>query len=137
MPTIRNGQDRTDVGNSHAFREWLQVLARPSVFRVLVRLPTRAHLLALLDAYRPFAASHMVPAERQALALTERMREHLSEWSPPELTEEIVTTARALLTADGCYKELDWEKGPDLDPGETIEDIVTWPSNEPRTDELA
>lgn len=138
MPTIRNEQDGIDIGNSHPFREWLQVLARPAVFRSLARLPSRAHLLDLLDAYEPFARSRVNdggPFTKDggslALELANQMRVHLSAWSPPGLPAEIVATARALLGADGCYAVLDWEKGPDLDPGQTIDDIVIWPPWKP------
>src|SRR4051812_21252349 len=127
MPTLRNEQDLREALSSWAFRDWLQVLARPAVFRALTRQPSRAHLLALLDAYRPFAQSP-TNGSPALLELTERMRVHLSDWSPPDLPAEVVEAARALLHADGCYALLDWEKGPDLDPQQKVDDLVVWPS---------
>lgn len=83
-----------------------------------LRSPSSAHLLHLLDAYMPYAQSRARDVEPRTLALAERMRGYLSGWSPPDLPVEIVETARALLDADGFYHVVDWEKGPDLDPGQ-------------------
>jgi hypothetical protein len=95
-------------------------------------------LLSLLDAYEPFARSRLTDGGpftadggSLALELTNQMRVHLSAWSPPSLPAEIVTTARALLEADGCYAVIDWEKGPNLEPGERMEDSLVWPPDEP------
>lgn len=131
MPTIRNQNDAIEMGNSNAFREWLHVLARPAIFRSLTRSPSSAHLLHLLDAYVPYATSRARDVEPRTLELAERMRECLRVWSPSDLPAEIVETARALLDTDGCYTVVDWEKGPELDPGEKVDDLVVWPPWEP------
>jgi hypothetical protein len=132
MAALRNKQDLIALDNSFPFRDWLQVLARPTVFASLSRMPSREHLLSLLDAYQPFAQS-LAGDERLALELLERMRVLLSGWSPPDLPAEIVDVARALLRADGSCAVLDWDKGPDLGPGETVDNAVVWPPWEPRT----
>jgi hypothetical protein len=118
-----------ELNRSHPFRRWLQVLARPAVFHALSHLPTREHLLTLLDAYRSYAQFREpeTPAILPALA---QMEEHMSSWSPPDLPAEIVDAARALIVADGFYAEFKWEKGPDLEPGRTLESTLVWPSEQ-------
>ena len=131
MPNINTEKERIEIGNSNAFREWLHLLARPAVFRSLSRFPSSAHLLDLLDAYLPYAVSRAQDVEPHTLELTERMRMYLRGWSPPDLPDEIVKTARAILDTDGFYTVLDWEHVPTLDPGLAIEDLVVWPPGEP------
>lgn len=127
-----------EIGNAFPFRGWLHVLARPEVFHALTRQPSREHLLLLCDAYMPFARSRREHVDEQgyisgadeplACELAERMRSLLEAWSPPDLPMEIVETARALLHADrSSLGVLDWKKGPDLDPGQTVDDTVVWP----------
>lgn len=127
---IRNPDDVALVSNSHPFREWLQILARPLVYRMLSRTPTSEHLLNLLDAYRPFAETSAKDAEATLLELS-RLRKQLQAWASPDLPVEIVDTARRLLRADGFYAILDWEMVPRLDPGQTMDDLVIWPPWEP------
>src|SRR5262245_15086936 len=88
--------------------------------------------MVLLNAYQPFAQSLARDGKPLALKLMERMRVLLSGWSPPDLPAEVVDVARALIRADGCYAVQDWDKGPNLDPGESIDKIVVWPPWEPR-----
>lgn len=126
-----------EIGRANAFREWAQVLARPAVFRSLQRVPAPEHLLHLLEEYEPFArARREGAAERGYLSgadeaclpeLVDRMRLALEAWSPPGLPVGIVDAARALLVADRFYARLDWEQGPELDPGEAVEDGLVWP----------
>jgi len=137
MPTMHNKQEYIDLINSFPLRGWLDVLARPAVFASLSRMPSREHLLCLLSAYQPFAQS-LAGDISLALELLERMRALLSDWSPPDLPAEIVDVARALLRADGTYLVQDWDKinwdeRPDLDPGQTVDQIVVWPPWEPLT----
>jgi hypothetical protein len=130
-----------EIGNAFPFREWLHVLARPEVFHALTRKPSRDHLLRLCDAYSPFARSRREHAKEQGYVsgadeplvseLADRMRLLLEGWSPPDLPAEIVEAARALLRADRSSMVLDWDMKPELDPGQTIDDIVVWPPLEP------
>jgi hypothetical protein len=131
-----------EIRNAFPFRDWLQVLARSDVFHALSRQPSREHLILLCDAYMPFARSRREHAKEQGYIsgadeplvseLTDRMRSLLEVWTPPDLPKEIVEIARALLLADRSSIGIhDWEKGPDLDPGQTVDDIVVWPPWEP------
>lgn len=118
-----------ELNKSHPFREWLQVLSRPAVFHALSRLPTRAHLLTLLDAYRSYG-QFRAPETPVILPALARMEEHLSVWSPPDLPAEIVEAARALIVADGFYAEFKWDKGPTLEHGRPLESLLVWPSKQ-------
>ncbi|MEP7122180.1 MAG: hypothetical protein ABJE95_14770 [Byssovorax sp.] len=130
MLNIRDPDDAALISNSHPLREWLQILARPVVYRMLTRTPTSEHLLKLLEAYRPFAETRARDAEATRLELS-RLTEQLRDWASPDLPVEIVDTARRLLRADGLYAILDWEMVPRLDPGQAMDDLVIWPPWEP------
>jgi hypothetical protein len=137
MAFLHNKQDWVTLLNSFAFRGWLDFFARPTAFASLSRMPSREHLLLLLDAYQPFAQSLATDVPR-ALELTERMRTLLSDWPPLDLPAEMVDTARALLRADGSHlvpdwDKMDWDSAPDLDPGQTIDQCVVWPPWEPKS----
>lgn len=140
-----------ELANAIPFRDWLQVLARPNLFQMLTRQPSREHLLMLCDAYLPYARSrrelakeqgYVSHAENELLAteLAERMHALLENWSAhsltleavgtASLTPEIVDTARALLVADGSHEVVDLNFVPELDPGQTIDDLLIWPSSQ-------
>lgn len=133
---IRNPDDVALISNSHPLREWLQILARPLVYRMLARTPTSEHLLNLLEAYRPFAETRARDVAATLLELS-RLREQLRDWASPDLPAEIVDTARRLLRADGCYAILDWDMVPRLDPGQAMDDLVIWPPWEPKRPKAA
>lgn len=141
MPTIYDKANPrlVEIGNSIPFSHWLLVLASPELFQTLTRQPSREHLLWLCDAYMPYARSRRELAEEQGYAshatnetlvseLAERMRSLLEAWVPDNLTPEIVDTARALLCASRSFEIQDWSYKPDLDPGQTLDDILVWPS---------
>lgn len=129
MRPLWNQAVAAELKSSEPFRWWLQVLARPAVFHALSRLPSRAHLPALLDAYRVYAQLRATEAPAILPALA-RMEECMSAWSPPDLPAEIVESARALLLTDGFFAEFNWEKGPDLEPAH-LEALLVWPSGAP------
>lgn len=128
----------SEMGNSFPFWEWLQVLARPHLYQMLTRQPSREHLLVLCDAHMPYARSRRELAKEQGYsadfdealmsASAERMRVLLEGWEPHDLTPEIVDTARALLVAYSPSVAPDWGFTPALHPGETLDDILVWPS---------
>lgn len=129
-----------DIANSLPFRGWLKVLARPHVYQRLTRQPSREYLLVLCDAHMPYARSRRElvkeqgysPGFDEALMLesAERMRELLEGWEPHELTPAIVDTARAMLVAYRGSEPLDWDCTPELGRGQTLDDLVVWPSDE-------
>lgn len=142
MPTIYDVTNPriAETVNTLPFRDWLQVLARPHLFQMLTRPPSREHLLMLCDAYIPYARSRRTLAKEQGYIsdaqdellfteLAERMRALLEVWSPDSLTPEIVDTARALLAAHGSAGVVDLDFTPKLDPGETLDDILVGPSS--------
>lgn len=120
-----------EIANSFPFRDWLQVLARPHLFQMLARQPSREHLLTLCDAYLPYARSRRALAKEQGYVshadeavmseLAGRMRVLMKGWSPHTLSPEIIDTARALLSADMSYMVLAWDFTPELNPGKTID----------------
>ncbi len=141
MPTIYDTTNPrlSEIGNAIPFSHWLLVLASPDLFHMLARQPSREHLLWLCDAYMPYARSRRELAkeqgyvshaadESQVSELAERMRSLLAAWDPNNLTPEIIDTARALLLASQPFEIHDWSYKPDLDPGETLDDILVWPS---------
>jgi len=126
--------------NKIPFEVWLQVLARPHVFQMLTRPVSREHLLMLCEAYLPYARSRRELVKEQGYLshvddellfteLAERMRALLAAWSPDSLPPEIVDTARALLIAGGTQKVLDLDFTPELEPGQTLDDMLIGPSN--------
>ena len=142
MPTIYDlTNPRTaETMNKIPFEVWLQVLARPHLFQMLTRPLSREHLLMLCDAYLPYARSRRELAKKQGYIsdaedeplvaeLAERMRALLAGWSPDSLIPEIVDTARALLIAGGTQKVLDLDFTPELEPGQTLDDILIGPSS--------
>jgi hypothetical protein len=141
MPTIYDITNPriAETVNTIPFKDWLQVLARPHLFQMLTRQPCREHLLMLCDAYLPYARSRRELAKEQGYIsdakdellvteLAERMRALLEVWSPDSLTLEIVDTARALL-ATGSDNAVDLDFTPELDPGQTIDDLLIGPSS--------
>jgi len=136
MPTIYDITNPriAETVNTIPFKDWLQVLARPHLFQMLTRQPCREHLLMLCDAYLPYARSRRELAKEQGYIsdaedelrvteLAERMRALLEVWSPDSLTPEIVDTARALL-ATSSNNVVDLNFTPELDPGQTIDDLL-------------
>jgi hypothetical protein len=120
---------------AHCF-QWLSVLANPKVFLGMSRMPSREHLLRIVDMYLAYVRRGErlpepqftpVPYEQRE-PLTLRLRALLETWSPPELSAEITDTARAVLHADGI-KEPDegWDNAYDSDI--KMEDHLIWPEN--------
>ncbi len=88
---------------------WLRVLATPRFFHGLGRVPSREHLLGLLDIFLAYlrhdgryvsAEFEPVPYEQRE-PLARKLRALIEAWTPPGLPQEIVETARALLHAEG------------------------------------
>ena len=116
---------------------WIQALASRAVYSRLGRVPSREHVVRLLDVYIAYTARdgrchqpmfEPVAYERRG-ALASRLRALLVTWTPPELPEEITEAARALLHAEGLRAENDdWETLTDLavDP-----DLMLWPEGVP------
>ncbi|WP_438021659.1 hypothetical protein WMF18_31765 [Sorangium sp. So ce315] len=74
--------------------------------------------------------------EERREALADRLRTLLETWTPPELTPEIVDTARQRLKAEGDtsspeeWDAASWES-PSHDPGAPPEDYLLWPEGIP------
>jgi hypothetical protein len=119
------------------FETWLGVLASPRIYAILRRIPSKEHLLNLLDAYMPYAHSKRLytlvphgkprPDISQRGPLADRFREILLRWEPPEVTQELREAARALFEAGGSdppepgWDELEWNGPPSL------EESLIWP----------
>jgi hypothetical protein len=116
---------------------WVTALASRSVYARLGREPSPTHILGLLDIYIAYAARdgrchqpmfQSVAYERRG-ALASKLRALVESWTPPELPEEILEAARALLHAEGLRAPNDdWETVPEhaVDP-----DLMLWPEGVP------
>jgi len=116
---------------------WLQVLARPQMFDALTRVPSPAFLVKLLDEALPYARKGMsghgtgAYPEAQRVEMMGQMRTILESWSPLTLPDEVVQAARSLLVVVGGWSSYDWNEGPGLDEGQTLEQVLPWPPDEP------
>ncbi|XXY16507.1 hypothetical protein WME88_50555 [Sorangium sp. So ce216] len=136
-----------EVLHAMQYADWLRVLASPRIYQAMARKPTREYLLTLHDRYLPYARSKHALRKQQGYAcfnvdeerreaLADRLRTLLETWTPPELTPEIVETARQLLKAEGdtgspeAWDAASWESPAD-DPGAPPEDYLLWPEGIP------
>lgn len=111
---------------------WLQVLAVPSVYRDLGRIPSRELLLRQVDLYLKYVRdgerltdpTFVDPPyqEREHRAL--HLRTLLERWTPPELTEDIVDAVRGLLYAEGFHPPAGWDAIPK--PDEPMTESLIW-----------
>lgn len=106
---------------------------------MLRRVPSKAYLLQLVDAYLVYAKSgrryiwhspQFVPpvdlTKRSALA--ERLRALLVNWEPPVVTHELREAAMAIHVAEvGSPPDENWD-GPENDlPDRPLEATLLWP----------
>lgn len=129
-----------EIGDVHGFLIWLMVLASPPLYRTLVRIPDRDHLLRLLDTFIAYAArGHHVTsvdppttlrlAERDGLARS--LRVLLATWTPPVLPGAITDAARDLVEAEGlCAPEGGWDNLKHDKPY-PLDDVLLWPEGIP------
>jgi hypothetical protein len=131
------GEDLADV---LYFGQWLGFLSSPRILQAMRRMPTREHLLRMLDAFLPYARStrrwhyradnwRPDPQDREARAL--ELRAVIERWNSPEISQEITRAARALLRADGLERsDQRWdtyEEKFEFPP----EDYLLWPEGIP------
>jgi hypothetical protein len=136
-----------DVEHAMQYADWLRVFANPRIYHAMARKPTREHILHLHDRYLPYARSKHALKEQQGYScfnvdeerrelLADRLRTLLETWTPPELTPEIVETARELLIAEGQeapdegWDEVSWAS-LGHDPDDPPEDYLLWPEGIP------
>lgn len=136
-------EDKNPIGYDHfvvhCFRDWLRVLASPRILQAMRRMPTREHLLRMLDGFLPYARTTLQrarsddwqpdPKKREARAL--ELRAALERWTSPEIPQEITQAARALLHADDIDDvEEGWEENEfqlEFPP----DDYLLWPEGIP------
>jgi nucleoside-diphosphate-sugar epimerase len=130
------------------FLNWLGFLCCPHILRSMRRAPVPGHLVRLLDAYLPYVRSERVrflvppkfrlnPQRREELAL--ELRALLEQWTPPDIPEALVKTARALMRAEGVERPPSgkWDTFQ-VDPVHPPEETLMWPEGIPRLrEELA
>ncbi len=118
------------------FHYWLAVLCSPAILRSMRRTPIPEHIVRVLDAYLPYASGkqspfstvgvHADPQQREMLM--RKLRGIIARWRPPEIPEELVETARALMRAEGVEVPLE---GFTWDPKVAPEDCLLWPEGVP------
>jgi hypothetical protein len=128
--------DYADVMNT---THWLMVLASPPLYRTLGRIPSREHLLHLMDIYIAYVEhdgrysqqEHQpVPYERRE-PLAAKLRALLETWTPPELPSEITEATRELLWAEGrTPPDGGWDNAT-ITGSDPLEDILLWPEGIP------
>ena len=121
------------------FLSWAGTLCAPRTLQRMRRLPTRKHLLCMLDAYMPYARSRRTmsiifpvpkdwwpdPELREARAL--EFRAAVEQWTPPLISSEIIRAARALVHEEGLGDTDEaWDKF-DAWPESTPENGLVWP----------
>jgi len=129
--------------NVFNFRSWICVLASPRAFQRLQRVPPREHVLAMIDAYLPYAKTprlwiwsssphglrHDAP-QREAAALA--LRADVERWTPPTLSPEIIAAARVLAWADAILEpEEGWDEAiySDDDDETPLDENLIWPES--------
>lgn len=111
---------------------WLQVLATPHVYQALGRVPTRELLLHQVNIFLDYVKARKCYTnptfpdppynERERHAL--HLRALIEHWTPPELSEDIVSTVRKLLYAEGYNPPQGWDRiAPPADP---MTDALVW-----------
>lgn len=137
MQTDKEGwsrlEDHVCAGN------WLFVLAAPHLFRSMSRVPPREHLLKMVDIFveRAKRGDHEevpdfepVPYEQRE-PLARKLRALIEVWTPPDLSAEIIETARALLHADGKNAPGGGWDAATIDGADSCEEILLWPEGVP------
>lgn len=132
----------SDYADVNDFLNWLGFLCCPHLLRSMRRAPIPAHLVRLLDAYLPYARSDRVrfmapprfqvnPEKREELTL--QLRALLKQWTPPDIPDELVQTARALMRAEGVERPRSgkWDTVK-VDPAHPPEETLMWPEGIPR-----
>lgn len=116
---------------------WLMAIASRATYSRLGRVPTREHIIHVIDVYIAYAARNgrcnqpmfePVAYERRE-PLATKLRTLLETWTPPEVPDEIIDAARAILYAEGLRGQNDdWENLPEnpVDP-----DLMLWPEGVP------
>jgi hypothetical protein len=129
----------SDMVNTIHAVQWLTCLAAPRVFLRMKRMPSREHLLRMVDLFLARVRrggpkgvdpdSPPVPYEqREPLAL--KLRALLETWSPPGLPAAISEAARAVLHADGQREPPGgWDEADD--PTWRPEEELLWPEGVP------
>jgi hypothetical protein len=132
--------DPVDV---YHFYEWLWAMAAPQVWRSMRRIPPREHLLEVIDDALPYARSNALyfswpddeprPDLTQRGPLAEKLRALIERWDPPDLTDEIIATARALsdIGQSPHQPPRDWDK-VEPDPANPPDEVFLWPEGVPR-----
>lgn len=120
------------------FQQWLIVLSSPRILEAMRQVPTREHLLCMIDAYLPYARSNRQltdmsvpdswrpdPELREARAL--ELRATIEQWTGPTISKEVIQAARALLHEDSVDKSDEaWDTYiVDLEP--PPENFLVWP----------
>ena len=119
---------------------WFAMLASPRLWSMLRRIPPKAFLIELLDAYLVYAKSGRHYAHDQEgrrrpdLSLRSKSAEHLRElliaWEPPTVTPEIREAARTVSAAEyGETRSENWDD-PEHDPPTPLEATLIWPEGE-------
>ena len=121
------------------FLEWMFTLSSPRTLQRMLRLPTRKHLLCLIEAYLPYARSRRRmsvfislpaafwpdPEQRETRAL--ELRAVVEQWTGPLISSEITHAARALLDEEGLGKTDEaWEVFDHM-PELSAENGLVWP----------
>ncbi|MGK3987380.1 hypothetical protein WME99_30345 [Sorangium sp. So ce136] len=128
----------SDFEDSVAAMLWVHALAVPRLFLGMSRMPSREHLLRMVDWYLAYVRRgdrHVPPEfspvpyeEREPLAM--RLRVLVEAWSPPELPPEITEVARAILHAEGKMAPPGgWDDTPE--PEMPAEELLYWPEGVP------
>jgi len=126
------------LASAQAFH-WLFALAAPHLFRGMSRVPPREHLLEMVDVFidraqrgdrNDGATFEPVPYEQRE-PLARRLRSLLAVWMPPDLSPEIVETARALIHADGHDAPPGGWDTATIEGDDPFEDILLWPEGVP------
>lgn len=119
---------------------WIDVLASPRLWATLRRIPPKAFLLELIDAYLVYARSGRrytnVPEGQQRPDLTlrsapaERLRALMVAWEPPVISTEIRDAALAVALAE--FGPPPAESGDDVDHDipMPLEAALAWPEGE-------
>jgi hypothetical protein len=140
---VATNQDGNPTGSSIAdvfyFQEWMAVLSSPRILKAMRRMPTKEHLLRMLDAFLPYTrttrqragSEHLRfdPKKREARAL--ELRAAIERWDSPEISREIIQAARALSREDGddCSDE-EWD-AHEVELEFPPEDYLLWPEGVP------
>lgn len=123
-----------------AYHGWVCLLGAPDVYQSLGRIPPMEHILQIFGVVRPYIHSERhyselrenqtPPDPRRRGLLFERLCALITGWQSPDLTDDIVCTARALFEEEsggppaGGWKQ--WEQS-----AQDISDSLVWPGQIP------